>query len=407
MILNAEGRSNKEVSLEETTAPPLVQSLYADEDATGGLAYLSSPSESPSDSTLALTTVSSAGTDPTTNRVPSPSPVYVHANSIIRNNAEEDLVEEETFSSVVTTPAPPAVSESAAATESVFITTESTVPPRPTPSTLPPFFKSLLTKSSRRADDDGHRVIDALKDIVRQAQKQHAQNDVPVQAPITVTLTNSANVKNNAANVKNNAANAKNNAANIVKANSGNSVKSNNDKSSDNNKNTNKPETSSGYSLPPVAMPLPEDDAPPKNMPGTGLNGDDDDEMEVEVNAGSLDPASSSTDVIDDFAKVVVMVPVEDKSEDDTDTAPSSEVQINRMYKSDIIDELTATILCQHRADIEECGLDMLVYTILASLLSEQKHNTKHFSYQFLPYPLFIILFLFPTVRTQDILIVT
>lgn len=371
---------NKEVSLEETTAPPLPQPLYAEEEGTVGSGYLSAPSESPVDSTLALTTAPPA-TDPTTSRVPSPSPVYVHANAIVRNNAEEDLVEEETISPVVTTPAPPAVSESAAPTEPASIATESTVPPRPTPSTLPPFFKSLLTKSSRRADDDGIRVIDALKDIVRQAQKQHAQNDAPVPAPITVTLTNPATVKSNPANVV-----KTNNAANVVKPNNAaNNVKSSNEKNNDNNKNANKPESSPVFNLPPVAMPLPEDDAPPKNIPGTGLNGDDDDEMEIEVNAGSLDPSSSSTDAMDDFAKVVVMVPVgDDKSEDDTDTAPSSEVQNNRMYKSDIIDELTATILCQHRADIEECGLDMLVYIILPSLLSEQKHYTKHFSYPIL-----------------------
>ncbi|CAL8126788.1 unnamed protein product [Orchesella dallaii] len=312
VILNGEGRSNKEVYDEVTTSTPLP--AYPDLEP----AEASSTAETPAVTTLPSTA--------STAKVP--FPVYIHAQPV-RNN-EEDVVEETTDATVAETSSPPASIIIAESEPEPTAATPSQPPPSPpSPVTLPSFFPMpAAVKSSRRADDDGIRVIDALKDIVRQAQQQHAQNDAPAPAPVTVTLTG----------------------------------------------NTNK-----GYGLPPVsknAMPFQEDLQPQKLIPGTGLNGDDDDEMEFNVNAGSLDPGAATTDVIDDFAKVVVVVQQqpEDNSEGENDTAPSAEVQNNRVYKSDIIDEITASILCQQRADIEECGLDMLVtdamHKISGALLS-------------------------------------
>lgn len=298
VILNAD-RHNKEMSLEVTTAhPPSSDPSDAETtDVHSSSAYYTAEASPPDTAT----------TLPSTSTIRVPSPVYLHLQSAQVNDdtAAESLDDppETPISSLPAVPLEPVPAEDAH---------QSTNYPSPaarqySSSTLPPFFPM---KSSRRADDDGIRVIDALKDIVRQAQQQHKQ-DAPIPAPIAVTLTESGAKGNGLA----------------------------------------------FGGLPPGPMPVHDEASSHKIMPGTGLNGDDDDEMEVEVNGGAL----GTTDAIDDFAKVVVMVQPEE-SEGETDTAPSAEVQHNyRMYKSDIIDELTASILCQQRADIEECGLDLLV----------------------------------------------
>lgn len=321
---------NKEVSMDEVTTATPPQSPGSNSDGSATYAIEDPPVTSvPS---------SDAIVDNGNGRV-SQSPVYIHAQPVIADDGPVTSPPMEVVVPPVTSPSPsPPSSDSSTSSQSLPAmeaepVSEGTLEPlpssrKPTYSTLAPFSLVALSKASRRADDEGIRVIDALKDIVRQAQKQHAQNDRPIPSPITLTLTDTALSKSGIQNLQ-------------------------------------------FGGLPPVAMPFGDDSSPQKIMPGTGLHGDDDDEMEVEVNEGALDPAAATTDAIDDFAKVVVMVPSEEKNDDDEiDTAPSVEVVHSnkiRMYKSDMVDEITASILCQHRggggerADLEECGLDMLV----------------------------------------------